>query len=148
MEAALMAESVASPTAPHQPTDPGLDLAHTLRVLVLAERVLQVATDSARASLDPLTPAARERYQMAAAVALALVEPERSVSALYAAAHRQADLGAMSPVARRGLVQMVGEVVERFAEVLGGRHPRVVAQLEPLIAIDRAAARQFPEGVM
>jgi hypothetical protein len=123
-------------TTTAHPTDA---LAHALRVAVLAERVLQVSTDDARASLDRLPRWQRTEYETAAAVALAVIDVERQAPALYAAAHGLVDLGSQTPVQRRGLVQMVRQVVERYTQTLGGHHTRVVAQLEPLIALDAMA---------
>lgn len=123
-------------TTTARPTDA---LAHALRVAVLAERVLQVSTDDARASLDRLPRWQRTEFETAAAVALAVVDVERQAPAIYAAAHGLVDLGSQTPLQRRGLVQMVRQVVERYTQTLGGHHTRVVAQLEPLIALDAAA---------
>jgi hypothetical protein len=114
-------------------------LSHALRVAVLAERVLQVHTDDARASLDRLPRGQRTDYETAAAVALAVLDADRQTPAIYAAAHGLVDLGSQSPVQRRGLVQMVRHVVERYVQTLGGQHTRIAASLAPLIALDRVA---------
>lgn len=134
-----MTHSVAVPIDALDSARPGLTQA--FKAVVLAERVLQVHTDDARAALTDLPVWQRRQYEDAAAVALALLDPDRQTPAIYAAAHRLVDLGAQTPLQRRGLLQMVTEVVQRYTEALAGQHTRVVAHLEPLIALDRLAAR-------
>lgn len=142
-----MANSVAVSTPTLDSARPGLTQA--FKAVVLAERVYQVHTDDARAALTDLPVWQRRQYEDAAAVALALLDPDRQTPAVYAAAHALVDLGAQSQVQRRGLIQMVHQVVERYTQTLSGHHTRVVAQLEPLMAIDRVAAdTDHPEGVL
>jgi hypothetical protein len=135
-----------TPVTRTAPTTPPA-LTQAVRVMQLAERLLQVQTDDPQITLGTLTPRDRARYGDAAAVALALIVDEPPLPALYAAAHRLVDLGSQTPVQRRGLVQMVAQVVERYLEVLAGHRAHTVDQLAPLVAIDRAGA-DVPEGVM
>lgn len=122
-------------------------LAPALRAVVIAERLLQVVTDDATASLSPLSPAERRRYVDAASVAIALLDPSAGVAAAYVAAHRVQDLRAQSPLQRRGLVQLTQDIVERYLETLAGYHARTEQALAPLVVKDlRAAAR--PGGVI
>lgn len=133
----------------HAFSQPGADaprrMMAALQAVQLAERLFQIESGNDTARLFDLTQRDRARYADAAAVALALLDAERQPPALYVAANRLVDIGSQTPAQRRGLVQMVGQAVERYLDVLAGHHQRVVDQLAPLVAIDREAVD--PEGV-
>lgn len=115
-------------------------LMRAVHVTVIAERLLQVRTGRVEASLSDLGRGSRQRYEDAAAVALALLEDEADVAALYAAAHTAIDLGAQTSAQRRELVEMTRRMVDRFHEVLAGHHAMAVERLRPMFTRDEQAA--------
>lgn len=132
------------------PTVPGYPprLMRAVHVTVIAERLLQVRTGRVESSISDLGRGTRQRYEDAAAVALALLEDEADVAALYSAAAAVADLTAQTPAQRRELVEMTRRMVDRFHEVLAGHHAMAVERLRPVIARDQqdAAGLDIPEG--
>ena len=121
------------------PDDPfGFD--HAWKAVVLAERLLQVATGNANAAISDLGRVERERYADAAAVALALLDENRMTVAVYVAANQIQDLGSQSRIGRLGLVQMTRDAVEAYVAALAGHHGPTVTTLAPLVALDQRGA--------
>lgn len=112
-------------------------LMEAVQAAVVAEALLKVRTNRATASLSDLGRGTRQRYEDAAAIALALLEDDADVPALYAAADHLCDLGAQTAAQRRELVALAHQVVDRYHEVLAGHHVMRVERLRPFIEIDQ-----------
>lgn len=115
--------------------------AQAFRVDLVATRLLQARTMFTTATLDDVDRATQQRYETAAAVALALIDDQPSEPALYAAAAAIASIGDLSVPQRVELVAMVRQAVDRFHEVQAGKHAHAVDRLQSLIDRDRAAMR-------
>lgn len=113
------------------------------QVAIVAERLLQARSNASTASLNDVGRATRQRYEDAAAVALALVDDDGSdTAAIYAGAQRVLDLGAQTPTQRRELVTLAQQIVDRYIAVLAGHHQAEVARLQRFIDIDSIALQE------
>lgn len=145
MNAPIVADPAADAQAP--PATPLL--IRQVQVIALADRLHQLVSRDRTATLSGLAPTERRPLEEAAAVALALLDDDAArTRALYVAAHGIQDLGAQTPLQRRGLLELTRTITDRFVEALAGRHSVTAARLQPFVELDAQAEREQPEGAI